>query len=227
MLIGTQNGLKRCTDMLDVKLNGIRIEQTAVTKCLGVMVDCNLNFKDHIDYICKKVKQKLAFLCKLRQNLTNQQMIFLFNAYILPHLQYCSTVWGSRSRHNDSKLTKIFNRGARLVNNSTWDTPMEEVLYDLGLINIMQRLSRCDAIMVYKCLNNEAPPYLCNKFLSFTQEHSHKTRLKESNGLRLPPCRTDFYCKSFVFRGIKIWNNLSETAKNCQNLNSFKRNLVI
>ena len=154
-------------------------------------------------------------------------MSLLFNAYVLPHLQYCSTVWGNRSKYNDNKLTKIYNRGARLVNNSTWDTPMEEVLHDLGFINIMKRLSRSDAIMMYKCINNIAPPYLCNKILSFTQEHSYDTRSKESIILRIPSCRTVFYRKSFISRGIKTWNSLSEIAKSSQNLKSFRRNLVI
>ena len=39
----------------DIFINGCKIEQVQITRFLGVMIDCNLTWKYHINYVCSKI----------------------------------------------------------------------------------------------------------------------------------------------------------------------------
>ena len=41
-------------DDVDIRINNDKIENVYVTQFLGVHIDSHLNWKKHIDYICKK-----------------------------------------------------------------------------------------------------------------------------------------------------------------------------
>ena len=55
MLVCTQQKRARLvSDQLSLYLNNVQITDVEVKKVLGVKIDCNLKFVDHIDDICKK-----------------------------------------------------------------------------------------------------------------------------------------------------------------------------
>ena len=48
----------------DIQLYGVIIQGVFVTKFLGVQIDCNLSWKYHIEYTCKKLYKCVGILCK-------------------------------------------------------------------------------------------------------------------------------------------------------------------
>ena len=50
---------------IDIQLYGVDI-RVFVTKFLGVQIDCNLSWKCHIEYTCKKLSTCVGILCKAR-----------------------------------------------------------------------------------------------------------------------------------------------------------------
>ena len=60
-------------------------------KILGVILDGNLTFKAHIKDQLSKACAKALALRRLRTRFISQDtMVCLYKAYILPHLEYCS-----------------------------------------------------------------------------------------------------------------------------------------
>ena len=53
MIFTTKNKLSHDVDIF---LNNVRIERVYVTKFLGVQIDSKLNWKNHIEYTCKKIQ---------------------------------------------------------------------------------------------------------------------------------------------------------------------------
>ena len=62
---------------------------------LGMYIDAKLNWKVHIDYICKRVSKFIAILHKLKFSLSIKSLKLLYNAFILSNLSYCITIWGN------------------------------------------------------------------------------------------------------------------------------------
>ena len=70
--------------------NTIKIEDTL--KILGVTLDKSLTFKPHVTEMLKKTYAKIAALRRLKRMVPVDILIKLYNAYILPHLEYCSPI---------------------------------------------------------------------------------------------------------------------------------------
>ena len=69
-------------------------------KVLGVRIDNNLTWSIHINFIAKKISSNLWLLSKLKDYLSTEHRVQFYKAYIQPHIDYCSTIWGGTSQYN-------------------------------------------------------------------------------------------------------------------------------
>ena len=95
-----------CAYHYSLFLNDVRIEFLRSIKILGVTLDKNLSFKEHISDQLKKAYAKASALRRIRRFLPHDAMIKLYKAFILPHLEYCSPLFvgtgtGQRNRLED------------------------------------------------------------------------------------------------------------------------------
>ena len=70
-----------------IKIDGEVLESVAEVKYLGVRLDCNLNFKSHIDAIVLKLSRLCGFLKFSRRTLCTAQKLKFYNYYIKPVIQ--------------------------------------------------------------------------------------------------------------------------------------------
>ena len=61
-------------------------------KVLRVLLDNNLTWSIHMQYIAKKTSSNLWFLSKLKEFFSLANGVQFYKTYIQPHIDYCSTV---------------------------------------------------------------------------------------------------------------------------------------
>ena len=84
----------------------------------GVTIDNHLNFNKHVSLVCKKVNNQLNVMIRFRNLFCTAIKLKLYNAFILPHFLYCSTVWHfCYSTRNCDKLESLNKRALRIVFN--------------------------------------------------------------------------------------------------------------
>ena len=88
-------------------LSNARIEFLQSIKILGVTLDKDLSYKEHISDQLKKAYAKASALRTVRRFRPRDAMIKLYKAFILLHLEYCSPFFagigeGQRSRLEDA-----------------------------------------------------------------------------------------------------------------------------
>ena len=66
---------KMSSTSLTVRVNSVELEQVQSHKLLGVIIDTQLNFNEHIDNLCKKLTQRVTVLKKIRRHLPLDQRI--------------------------------------------------------------------------------------------------------------------------------------------------------
>ena len=110
-----------------------------------------------------------------------------------------------------------------MVCNAKWDAPTNELFPLLNWMPVHEMFIEKDCNMIFKCLNNLAPKYICQCFKPF--DRIRVTRQTTHGALILPHCNSSLYQKSFIFRGTKIWNNLNHDLRCCNSLSDFKRKL--
>ena len=98
-----------------VSLDGQVIRQVTHTKFLGITIDQNLNFKQHIDQTCLKVSKITGILYRIRHNLTTEAMISIYYTLCHPHLMYCVSVWACTWPSFLSRLSVAQNKILRCI----------------------------------------------------------------------------------------------------------------
>ena len=78
--------------------------------------------------------------------------------------------------------------------------------------------------MVYKTLHGLAPPYMKSMFHKLS-ESCNRTLRNTSTDLRIPLCKTSNGQRSFSYRGVTVWNQLSLKIKTSLSLAAFKTKL--
>ena len=73
---------------MDVKLciNKIPIQQVDNTKFLGVIINDNLNWSNHISYINSKIVKGIGIICRAIKLFSKSALINLYYAFIFPYL---------------------------------------------------------------------------------------------------------------------------------------------
>ena len=85
---------------IQIAINGSNIENVNGTKYLGVYIDHHLNWNDHISHISCKLSKSTAVIHKTNHVLDTKTLILLYNAIIIPYLNYCVEVWGNTHKTN-------------------------------------------------------------------------------------------------------------------------------
>jgi hypothetical protein len=79
---------------------GEYLQQVRSYKLLGVILDEELHFNEHIDMVCKKLSKGIGLLRSIRHCLPLKELIQFYNAIIKPIFTYGGLIWSSTSKEN-------------------------------------------------------------------------------------------------------------------------------
>jgi len=91
---------------------GFRLSNSALVKVtkvkdLGVIFNNHLSFKDHINSIIGKAKQRLYLLTKCILTKDPTSLILAYKTYILPIFDYCSPIWSPNTIGNIKRIESV------------------------------------------------------------------------------------------------------------------------
>ena len=81
------------SNICDVSCDDIIIKNILSEKILGLTVDNNLHFSNHISNICKTANQKLNALSRISANMNSDKCTLLINSFIKSLFLYCPLIW--------------------------------------------------------------------------------------------------------------------------------------
>ena len=109
MMLNRKHRRFELTDVC-MRIGDVEAEVKSVVKCLGIILDDKLKWYEHCNLIVKKCAKGLRLLSRLKNTLSFSLKKKVNNAVVLPHLDYCSTVWQECSnklqRFNDYRTTE-------------------------------------------------------------------------------------------------------------------------
>ena len=163
---------------------------------------------------------KLSQINRVSKCFDKETISLLVSALVMNKLLYCSSAWSNTSAKNINKLQLVQNFACRIVTNSKKFDYISPKLQELDWLSVKEHLLFRDTVLMYKCINNLAPPYLCNKFSKRSNIHECNTRNREL--LQIPIYNTTTGQRTFHYRGVKLWNDLDNNTKQMPSLRSFK-----
>ena len=207
---------------LNVKVGNDFVAQVKCEKVLGLHVDENLSWDEHAKNVIKKMSSNLYLLRRLKSYIPKKTRLLFYNSYILPHMDYCSTIWGSCCKNTHLQIVKMQKRAARLILNVPSDTQSSLMFKDLRWQTFPDRVNYHKAVLIYKSLNNLAPSYIKDLFQLNSEVHSYPLRSTNSNKLYMHKPKTEIFRKSLTYSGPAIWNSLPDDVRNANSLTLFK-----
>ena len=106
----------------------IQMFNCSTVKFLGVHIDENLTWECYANELSKKIASGISAIKRIRLMVPYRTLFPIYNSLVQPHLDYCSSVWGSCSMGLSQKLQKLQNRAARVITFSNYDRSTDELL---------------------------------------------------------------------------------------------------
>ena len=103
---GSNKNLKEETNYFSSEF-GVKIDSLSKHKDLGVIMSSNGGFKDHIETMAKKVKQRIGWICRSFQNRSITFMRHMYVSLVRPYVDYCSQLWGPGGRPTLDGVEKL------------------------------------------------------------------------------------------------------------------------
>ena len=126
------------------------IEKVSSIRFLGVIINENLSWKEHMNMIKRKIRSSLGSIMRVKPCLTTKAMLILYNSLILSHLRYCITSWCYGNRTIINQLQRICNKFIRAMYGIKRRGCVKNVMIKNELLNIQQLYESEIAILIYK-----------------------------------------------------------------------------
>ena len=206
-------------------VKGASIRRVKQVKNLGLIIDENLTWDHHVNYISQKMKRNLGILKRMRKTLPTESLCMLYKTLIEPHIRYCSIVWGNCGEALKDKLQILQNRAARIITRTTYDTANHfALLRQLKWLDVRSIIKLEMGLFMYKAMNQLVPEQISEMFTHLSTYHSYQTRSAANGNLYMPTNHLFTEQRSFSYAGSKLWNEILFEIRNADSLNSFKTN---
>ena len=187
-------------------------------KLLGIKIDTQLKFDNHISDIYLKAGRKLSVLTRMIKYLDFYKRRILFKAFFESQFKYCPLVWMFHSRKTNNKINRLHERALRLIYND-YITPFAELLDKDNSFSIHHSNIQSLAIELYKVVNNLSE----GTFKDIFEQVYNGPNLRSQTDIRHPLITTELYGKNSIrYYGPQIWNIIPLKIRNIDSLENFK-----
>ena len=160
----------------NVKLFDQSLEYVTECKYLGIIIDDQLKFSKHAEYIMGKINKKLNYFNRISVNLLMYSRITVYKTIIAPYFEYCPTILYYCNEGEKQALQKLQNRAMRIILKVNRYTHITSMLECLKVMSINQRLVFNNILFIYKIIHNMLPKYLSKRIRLVSDIHNYNTR---------------------------------------------------
>ena len=197
------------------------LKKEADIKDLGVYVSENMSFETHICDAVKKGRKYLGWILRSFKSRKPEVIITLFQSYVIPRLEYSSTLWSPYQIKDITKIEAIQRTVTDKVE-GVENMNYHQRLRALKLYSLQRRRERYMACYMYKVASGLVPNNVNFQFYS-TSRHGVKCRQPKiaMSTSHISTIRKNFFTSS----GPAIFNVLPCKIKEAETLSQFKSRL--
>ena len=154
-------------------INNTDLEKVEQFQFLGLTLDSNLNWKKYSDNVTNKCSRIILILNRLKHMLPQRIKIMLYNALLLPNINYCLMTWGYQCQ----RINILQKRAIRFITLSKYNSHTAPLFFKLKLLTVKDILALQELTFYYKFTHNELPVYFQNwQIVRNSEIHTHNTR---------------------------------------------------
>ena len=198
---------------LELKMGNTTLERVKSIKYLGVIIDENFNWSQHITNLKSKLASSVGIISKLRYYVDTKILIQVYHALVASRIHYAITCWGATTKTALNPIRLLQNRAIGFISRASRYTRL-----DVAYLNL--RILRFDDVYKLKLIQflrdyqqNCLPPFFSNYFQNTSSVHNYPTHHSETNTFRPIRCNKITAQRSIRFRAPTHWNQLPPVVK--------------
>lgn len=221
-LFGRSQGLNEVlrSDFCPI-INGEAISHAAVVRNLGLMMDCDLRFADHVSLLLRRSYSRLRLLYANRHILNFELRKMLSISIVLSVFQHGNVVYGPcLDKVTEKRVQQVQRICGRFVFGLRKFDSVSQHLRTLGWLPMSKVWEMHLLTMTHSIIKTNAPEYLREK-ISYRSD-IHGVQVRSRNTLSIPKYRTSIFRRSFTYMSVKLYNGLNDGIRD-SSISAFRR----
>ena len=210
-------------DNIHITLDQTNLERVQMTKFLGVTIDENLTWKNHIENVSKNVSKGVGIINKLKSFVPTYILRSLYCTLILPYINYGIIAWGNACKGDLENIYKLQKKAVRILSNSNYLSHSAPLFKKHNLLNVYDTYHLEICTFMYKHFTNHLPEVFRNYFHTHKEIHNYCTRNRAS--YTIPINKTDFAHKTVRVTDPVKFNALNKDIISSKNVKHFRRQI--
>ena len=133
MIFGHSHLTPDCT----LSISNNVILRTNVCKFLGIFIDENLSWSNHIDHTCSKLSKAIGMIKVAQMYMPRAVLMSMFQAFVMSYLRYGVLLWGNTFPTYIYRVRVLFNKAIRAILSVPPTTHMSPLLHKLQVLRLM------------------------------------------------------------------------------------------
>jgi len=205
LLFGNRLTRSQMEPFLEVYLGGGKLPLCNSAKNLGLVIDSDLRYKKHINFLLQRSHCALKMIYSHRNVLDQKTKIMLCESLVLSHFNYCDVVYNNCIDAVDKKrIQRVQNSCLRFIWGVRGRERVSHLVRRTGWLNMAERRSFHALCFYHKILTTRTPPYLYNRIRFRTDVHNINIRKKDE--ITIPKHKLEFFKRSFSYCIAKFYN---------------------
>ena len=221
MLVCTRQKRQRMKEKrLNIKYKDSIIRQVSEHRLLGVIIDHNLNWQEHVSFLIKHVSSTVFQMSQIKNFLNEHSRRLFYFSFIQSRLNYCSIIWGNCPSSTLKPLVSLQKRSVKMISKiKSSDRSMTKIFKEHNILPLSSLIKYNTLVLMHKVVHQVCPQYIRSLFCFKNQRYSYRAIVPKTN--------IDLFKMSLSFRGSKEWNTLPYSFRQLPVLSVFKSRLKV
>lgn len=224
MLFGPANIRQSIQQTMRLCIKDSNLDFKETVRNLGVILDNELRFREHINNCLIKSFANLKLLYTHKNILNKKIKVMLCDSLVLSHFNFADCVYGPCiDTITSRKIQKVQNSCLRFIYSIRRRNHVSHKLVSANWLNMYNRRLVHASCLYFKIILLKCPPYLLHKIRYRTDVHN--INLRSRGNVTIPKHRTQLFKRSFSYQIALVYNRYIDMYVTCRSIISFKKNL--
>lgn len=188
-----------------------KLKQVTNTKYLGLEIDDNWKFYDHIENLITKIRQIIPSLYMIKDYINKTVKKTLYEAWILSKVRYACNIFGSTSTNLIDRLQRTINKAVKVLFGKSNGKTTKEIYAENQLFTFRQ-------LYTYTIITNN--------YFDFTYKTFNQRPSRTNNAwLQTPPWRNSYGKRVMAYVVPSLFNEIPSCLRNITSANTMRKHL--
>ncbi len=228
LIFANRKDYNNVSNFISIHANNQTIPIVNSARNLGIVIDRNLNFEEHVSNLISRAYYALRILYSSKQFLTWKIKKMLVESLVLSLFNYCNFIyWPFLDNNRKNRIQLIQNYCCRFIYGLKKYDHISLKIEELGWLKMETRVKIHFACFLFKNIHQLPRSNLLKKLTHRSCFHNYNTRYKHH--FNLPKFSTNIFKKGFTYMAIKATNssNLFWSPRTVQSFKFAYRKTVI